>query len=156
MALQPGTKAPDFRLPSTEGGELALSDLRGKLVVLYFYPKDSTPGCTQEACDFRDRDAAIRKAGAVVIGVSKDSIASHDRFRKKYELPFALLSDADNAVATAYGVFGEKNMYGRKVLGTIRSTFLIDAEGVILRTWSPVKVAGHAEEVLEAVRAARR
>ena len=152
MALQPGTQAPDFRLPSTEGKELSLADFRGKKVVLYFYPKDSPPGCTQESCDFRDRDAELRKAGAVVLGVSKDSLASHDRFRAKYELPFPLLSDPDNALANAYGAFGEKNMYGRKVMGTIRSTFLIDEKGVIERTWSPVKVAGHAEAVLAAVR----
>jgi len=152
MALQPGQKAPDFRLPSTDGGELALSELRGKKVVLYFYPKDSTPGCTQESCDFRDRDEAIRAAGAVVLGVSKDSIASHERFRAKYDLPFPLLSDADNRVAMAYGAYGEKNMYGKKVMGTIRSTFLIDEKGVIERVWSPVKVPGHAEAVLAAVR----
>jgi len=152
MALQPGQKAPDFRLPSTDGGELALSELRGKKVVLYFYPKDSTPGCTQESCDFRDRDAEIQAAGAVVLGISKDSIASHDRFRAKYDLPFALLSDADSRVATAYGAFGEKKMYGRTMMGTIRSTFLIDEEGIIRRSWSPVKVAGHADAVLAAVR----
>jgi peroxiredoxin Q/BCP len=154
MALQPGEKAPDFRLPSTDGGELSLGDLKGKKVVLYFYPKDSTPGCTTESCDFRDRDEAIRAAGAVVLGVSKDSLASHEKFRAKYELPFTLLTDKESQVATAYGAFGEKNMYGKKVMGTIRSTFLIDEKGVIERTWSPVKVAGHAEAVLAAVRGA--
>ena len=154
MALQEGTQAPDFRLPSTSGGEVSLSDFRGRKVVLYFYPKDSTPGCTQESCDFRDRDEEMQKLGAVVLGVSKDSLASHDRFRAKYELPFDLLSDPESQVATAYGAFGEKNMYGKKVMGTIRSTFLIDEEGVIARAWSPVRVKGHAEEVLEAVRAA--
>jgi peroxiredoxin Q/BCP len=131
---------------------LSLGDLKGKKVVLYFYPKDSTPGCTTESCDFRDRDEAIRAAGAVVIGVSKDSLASHEKFRAKYELPFTLLTDKESQVATAYGAFGEKNMYGKKVMGTIRSTFLIDEKGVIERTWSPVKVAGHAEAVLAAVR----
>lgn len=152
MALQPGTQAPPFRLAATGGGEIALEDLRGKKVVLYFYPRDATPGCTTEACDFRDRHEEILREGAVVLGISKDSIASHDRFRAKHALPFPLLSDPDNEVAKAYGAFGEKTMYGRKVLGTIRSTFLIDERGVILRTWSPVKVAGHADEVLAAVR----
>lgn len=152
MALQPGTKAPAFRLPASTGGEIGLDDLRGRKVVLYFYPKDSTPGCTQEACDFRDRDAALQGQGAVVLGVSKDSLASHEKFRAKYELPFPLLSDPDNAVANAFGAYGEKTMYGKKVLGTIRSTFLIDENGVIERTWSPVKVAGHADEVLAALR----
>ena len=152
MALQPGAEAPAFRLPATTGEEISLEDLRGRKVVLYFYPKDSTPGCTQEACDFRDRDEALQGAGVVVLGVSKDSLASHDKFRAKYELPFPLLTDQDNAVATAYGAFGEKNMYGRKVLGTIRSTFLIDENGTIQRTWSPVRVAGHADDVLAAIK----
>ncbi len=152
MALQPGTPAPPFRLPATTGGEIALEDLRGKKVVLYFYPKDSTPGCTQEACDFRDRDAEMQREGVVVLGVSKDSLASHDKFKAKYELPFPLLSDKDTAVANAYGAYGEKTMYGKKVLGTIRSTFLIDEQGRIARIWSPVKVAGHADQVLAAVR----
>lgn len=152
MALEAGAKAPPFRLPATTGGELSLADFRGKKVVLYFYPKDSTPGCTQESCDFRDVNSEIEAAGAVVLGVSKDSLASHDKFKAKYELPFPLLSDRDNALATAFGAYGEKTMYGKKVMGTIRSTFLIDENGTIERAWSPVKVAGHADEVLAAVR----
>lgn len=152
MALAAGTMAPDFRLPSTTGSEIGLSDLRGKKVVLYFYPRDSTPGCTTESCDFRDRHDALEQEGAVVLGVSKDSLASHEKFRTKYELPFPLLTDADNAVATLYEAYGEKMMYGKKVMGTIRSTYLIDEEGKIAAVWSPVRVAGHAEEVLAVVR----
>jgi thioredoxin-dependent peroxiredoxin len=152
MALQPGAAAPSFQLPSTEGRELSLADFAGKKVVIFFYPRDSTPGCTQEACDFRDAEAALQAAGAVVLGISKDSLASHAKFRANHELGFPLLTDEGNLVATAYGAFGEKTMYGKKVMGTIRSTFLIDEKGVIERTWSPVKVAGHAEAVLAAVR----
>ncbi len=146
-----GQKAPAFSLPSTSGSKVSLGDLAGKQVVLYFYPRDNTPGCTVEACDFRDRDAALRKAGAVVLGVSSDSLKSHDGFRAKHGLPFDLLVDADNAVAKAYGAYGEKLMYGKKVMGTVRSTFLIDAAGKLAAIWSPVKVAGHAEEVLAAL-----
>jgi peroxiredoxin Q/BCP len=147
-----GQKAPAFSLPSTSGATVSLGDFAGKQVVLYFYPRDNTPGCTVEACDFRDRDAALRQAGAVVLGVSSDSLKSHEGFRSKHKLSFDLLVDADNAVAKAYGAHGEKLMYGKKVVGTIRSTFLIDASGRIAAVWSPVKVAGHAEEVLSAVR----
>ncbi len=146
-----GQKAPAFSLPSTSGSKVSLGDFAGKQVVLYFYPRDNTPGCTVEACDFRDRDAALRKAGAVVLGVSSDSLKSHDGFRAKHGLPFDLLVDADNAVAKAYGAYGEKLMYGKKVMGTVRSTFLIDAAGKLAAIWSPVKVAGHAEEVLAAL-----
>lgn len=117
-------------------------------MILYFYPKDSTPGCTREACDFRDRTAQLQKAGAVVFGVSKDSLASHEKFIESQELPFELLSDSDNAVGKAYGTFGEKIMYGKKVIGTIRSTFLIDEKGKLAAVWSPVKVDGHADAVL--------
>ena len=150
-----GQSAPAFSLPSTSGSTVSLRDFAGKQVVLYFYPRDNTPGCTVEACDFRDRDAALRKAGAVVLGVSSDSLKSHDGFRAKHGLAFDLLVDADNAVAKSYGAHGEKVMYGKKVMGTIRSTFLIDAKGKLAAIWSPVKVAGHAEEVLAAVLGAK-
>lgn len=146
--LKPGDPAPDFELPTTAGAGTALKDLRGRKVVLYFYPKDQTQGCTTEACDFRDHSSRIRLAGAEVLGVSKDSLGSHERFREKYDLPFDLLSDPDNSVATAYGAYGEKTMYGRKVMGTIRSTFLIDEKGKIEAVWSPVRVKGHVEKVL--------
>jgi peroxiredoxin Q/BCP len=152
MALTVGSKAPDFKLPSTEGKDVSLKDLRGKKVVLYFYPKDDTPGCTREACGFRDNFARVKSAGAVVYGVSKDSMASHDKFRDKYELPFPLLSDAGNEVAKEYGAFGEKTMYGKKVTGTIRSTYLIGEDGKIEAVWSPVKVDGHVDKVLVALK----
>jgi peroxiredoxin Q/BCP len=120
--------------------------------VLYFYPKDDTPGCTREACDFRDNLARLRREGATVLGVSKDSLASHGKFRSKYQLPFDLLSDEDNSVARAYGAYGEKTMYGKKILGTIRSTYLIDENGRVDTVWSPVKVDGHVEQVLDRLR----
>ncbi|AKU90609.1 thioredoxin-dependent thiol peroxidase [Vulgatibacter incomptus] len=148
MALRAGDRAPAFDLPSTSGEKVSLEGLRGRKVVLFFYPKDQTPGCTREACDFRDRYDALRAAGAEVFGISKDSIASHGRFREKQALPYPLLSDADSAVATAYGAFGMKTLYGKQILGTIRSTFLIDEKGMIEAAWSPVKVDGHAEAVL--------
>ncbi|MGH9324897.1 MAG: thioredoxin-dependent thiol peroxidase [Vicinamibacteria bacterium] len=146
--LKPGDTAPSFRLASTGGREVSSSKLKRKKFVLYFYPKDDTPGCTREACDFRDNLGRIRREGVEVFGVSKDSLASHARFREKYGLPFALLSDDDNGVAKAYGAFGEKSMYGRKILGTIRSTFLVDEKGKIEALWSPVKVDGHVDRVL--------
>jgi thioredoxin-dependent peroxiredoxin len=152
MALTPGTKAPAFSLPSTSGGEVSLAKLKGKKVVLYFYPRDSTPGCTIEACDFRDNLARVKAAGAEVFGVSKDSLESHEKFRGKYSLPFPLLSDADNEVATAFGAYGKKLMYGKPVVGTIRSTFVIDEQGKIEHVWSPVRVAGHVDKVLAALR----
>lgn len=152
MALRAGDKAPPFQLPSTTGEDVSLDSLRGRKVVLFFYPKDETPGCTREACDFRDLHEAIGEAGAAIFGISKDSIASHERFQKNHELPYPLLTDADNAVATEYGAYGTKTMYGKKVTGTIRSTFIIDEEGVISAVWSPVgKVEGHAEKVLVAL-----
>jgi peroxiredoxin Q/BCP len=149
--IKEGRKAPDFTLSSSKGGEVTLKDLRGKPVVLYFYPKDDTPGCTREACAFRDTQARIKKTGAVVLGVSPDSVASHEKFRDKYELNFSLLSDPDKAVAKKYGAFGEKVMYGKKVTGMIRSTFVIDEEGVVRKVFPRVKVDGHAEQVLEAL-----
>jgi peroxiredoxin Q/BCP len=150
--LKTGDKAPSFKLASTTGGEVSSSELKGRKFVLYFYPKDDTPGCTREACDFRDNLARLRREGVEVLGVSKDSIASHGKFRTKYDLPFDLLSDEDNAVARAYGAYGEKSMYGKKVLGTIRSTYLIDENGRVDAVWSPVKVDGHVERVLERLR----
>lgn len=148
MALTVGTKAPDFKLPSTAGGEVSLSSLKGKTFVLYFYPKDDTPGCTVEACDFRDNLARVQAKGALVFGVSKDTLASHEKFQTKYSLPFPLLSDAGSTVALAYGAFGKKLMYGRAVEGTIRSTYVVGKSGVIEHVWSPVRVKGHADAVL--------
>jgi thioredoxin-dependent peroxiredoxin len=150
--IEEGKKAPDFELPSSEGGEVKLKDLRGKTVVLYFYPKDDTPGCTREACAFRDNQAALKKKGVVVLGVSGDSIASHDKFKAKYKLNFPLLSDPDKAVAKKYGAWGEKVLYGKESVGMIRSTFVIDGEGVVRKVFPRVKVDGHAEKVLEAVK----
>ena len=149
--IEEGKKAPDFKLASSEGGEVSLKGLRGKTVVVYFYPKDDTPGCTRQACAFRDSQAALKKEGVVVLGVSGDSIASHEKFKAKYKLNFPLLSDPDKAVAKKYGAWGEKVLYGRKSVGMIRSTFVIDAEGVVRKVFPRVKVDGHADKVLEAV-----
>jgi peroxiredoxin Q/BCP len=148
-----GRVAPKFKLPSSEGGEIRLEDLKGKAVVLYFYPKDDTPGCTREACAFRDSQTAIKKKGAVVLGVSGDSLDAHAKFKAKYKLNFPLLSDPDKAVAKKYGAWGEKVMYGKKVTGMIRSTFVIDKEGVVSKVFPRVRVDGHAEKVLEALEA---
>jgi peroxiredoxin Q/BCP len=148
-----GRVAPKFKLPSSEGGELRLEDLKGKAVVLYFYPKDDTPGCTREACAFRDSQTAIKKKGAVVLGVSGDSLDAHAKFKAKYKLNLPLLSDPDKAVAKKYGAWGEKVMYGKKVTGMIRSTFVIDKEGVVSKVFPRVRVDGHAEKVLEALEA---
>ena len=145
--------APDFTLPVTGGGEISLSDLRGKAVVLYFYPRDDTPGCTKEAVGFSENLEAFADAGAVVFGVSRDTMAKHDRFAAKHTLTVPLLADIDGAVTEAYGVWVEKNMYGKKSMGIERATYLIDASGNIARIWRKVKVAGHVEEVLDAVRA---
>jgi peroxiredoxin Q/BCP len=153
MSLEIGDKAPDFTLPTDGGGKVSLKELKGKAVILYFYPKDDTSGCTAEACGFRDALPNFGKTGAAVIGVSKDSPASHDRFKKKYKLPFTLASDEDTAIAQRYGVWVEKSMYGRKYMGTDRSTFLIDGKGVIRGLWRKVKVPGHVDEVLKAVKA---
>lgn len=150
--LQVGDAAPDFTATDGNGHPISLSGLRGKRVVLYFYPKDMTPGCTQEACDFRDRYAELQAAGAVLLGVSPDSGKSHARFAEKYALPFPLLSDEDHRIAISYGVWKEKSMYGKTYMGIERSTFLIDAEGRIARIWPKVKVAGHGDEVLAAIR----
>ncbi len=150
--LAPGRKAPPFSLASDAGEPVTLAGLKGKKVVLYFYPKDDTTGCTVEACEFRDHWSAVRKAGAVVLGVSPDGVASHARFRKKFDLPFPLLADEGHAVAERYGVWGEKSMYGRKYFGIHRTTFVIDEQGTIVKIFEKVKPKGHAAEVLEAVR----
>jgi peroxiredoxin Q/BCP len=146
--LTEGTLAPDFTLPSDGGSEVTLSDYRGKKVVLYFYPKDNTSGCTTEACNFRDDYSEIIAAGAVVLGVSPDTVTSHDKFKLKFELPFALLSDPDHRVAEMYGAWGEKKMYGKTYMGILRSTFVIDQEGRIIKVFPKVKVKDHSQEVL--------
>ena len=151
--LQPGDKAPHFALPSDEGGEIRLADLAGRIVVLYFYPKDDTSGCTSEAKAFSASIEAFDKAGAVIVGVSKDPVKSHAKFRQKHELTVRLGADEDGRTVEAYGVWVEKSMYGRKYMGIERATFLIDAAGVIRRIWRKVSVTGHADEVLAAVRA---
>lgn len=148
-----GKKAPAFALESSDGDKVKLSGLSGKVVVLYFYPRDNTPGCTLEAQEFRDAVPALAKLGATVIGVSKDSIDSHCKFRDKYKLSFPLLSDPDGKVLEAYGAWGDKMMYGKKMKGIIRSTVLIDKSGKIARHWAKVSVKGHVAEVVEAVKA---
>jgi len=140
-------------MPTDGGGAVTLSALKGKAVILYFYPKDDTTGCTAEACGFRDAEADFSGAEATVIGVSKDSVASHDKFKKKHGLTFTLASDQDTRVCEDYGVWAEKSMYGRTYFGIVRTTFLIDKEGVIQRVWNKVKVAGHVAEVLQAAAA---
>jgi peroxiredoxin Q/BCP len=148
-----GKKVPAFKLPATGDKKLGLADFKGRKLVLYFYPKDDTPGCTTEGQGFRDHYKAFQKAGAEIVGVSRDSIASHEKFKAKYEFPFELISDADETLCTIFNVIREKNMYGRKVMGVERSTFLIDEKGVLRHEWRKVKVAGHVEAVLEAVKA---
>ncbi|HUJ63252.1 MAG TPA: peroxiredoxin [Kofleriaceae bacterium] len=150
--LEVGKKAPAFTLESSDGGKVKLADLAGKVVVLYFYPRDNTPGCTLEAQDFRDAVPALGKLGATVIGVSKDSIASHCKFRDKYKLSFPLLSDADGKVLEAYGAWGDKVMYGKKMKGVIRSTVVIDKTGKVAHHWPKVSVKGHVAEVVDVVK----
>ena len=152
-ALKVGDKAPDFSLPSATGQTITLKSLRGKHVVLYFYPKDDTPGCTKEACSFRDEITQIEKAHAVVLGVSTDGLASHQKFSKKHGLPFALLSDESLVVAKAYGVYKQKSMYGRTYWGIERSTFVIDERGKLTAIFRKVKVDGHVEQVMTALKA---
>lgn len=151
--VEPGKKAPDFKLPTDGGGNIALKDLRGRKVVLYFYPKDDTPGCTTEACGFRDSLPDFAKVDAAIIGISRDSVARHDRFKAKYELPFTLASDEDGKVCEAYGTWIEKSLYGRRYMGIDRATFLIDEKGILRGAWRKVKVKGHVEEVLAAAQA---
>jgi peroxiredoxin Q/BCP len=151
MAIEEGKKAPAFTLEDASGAEVSLADFEGQHVIVYFYPKDDTPGCTKEACGFRDLYRAIEKHDAVVLGISPDGAASHAKFTKKYKLPFVLLSDPDKKVMTKYGAWGEKVLYGKKSVGMIRSTFVIDAEGVVRRVFPRVKVDGHDAQVLAAL-----
>jgi peroxiredoxin Q/BCP len=148
MTLEIGDKAPDFTLETDDNKTVTLSQLRGKKVVLYFYPKDNTPGCTKEACDFRDNFAAFKKQGAEVFGISKDSAKAHTNFKTKFTLPFTLLVDDNADVCEAYGVINKKSLFGKTFLGIQRSTFLIDEKGVIRAIWRKVKVPGHVEQVL--------
>ena len=150
--IEEGKKAPAFSLKDQTGKTVKLSDFAGKNVVLYFYPKDNTPGCTTEACDFRDQHTKLEKAGAVVLGVSPDAEKTHAKFVGKFGLPFTLLADTEHQVAEKYGSWGQKSLYGRKFLGIIRSTFLIGSDGKVAKVWPKVKVAGHVDEVLEAVK----
>ena len=150
--IEEGKKAPAFTLKNQDGKAVKLSDFAGKNVVLYFYPKDNTPGCTTEACDFRDQHGKLEKAGAVVLGVSPDAEKTHLKFAGKFGLPFTLLADPEHEVAEKYGSWGEKTLYGRKFMGIIRSTFLIGSDGKVAKVWPKVKVAGHVDEVLEAVK----
>jgi peroxiredoxin Q/BCP len=149
--LQIGDKAPDFTAVTDSGEKIRLKDFRGKKVILYFYPKDDTPGCTKEACDFRDHAAAFEKKGAVVLGVSVDSVGSHVKFKSKYGLNFPLISDEDHSIVEAYGVWKEKSMYGKKYMGVERTTFVIDEKGKIRQIYEKVKVDGHAAALLDTV-----
>lgn len=152
MSVEVGKKAPDFTARTDGGGKIKLSEFNGRKVILYFYPKDDTSGCTSEACAFRDAKPNFSRAKAAVIGVSRDSAASHDKFKKKYDLNFPLVSDEDGKICEKYGTWVEKSMYGRKYMGIERATFLIDEKGVIRSAWHKVKVPGHADDVLAAVK----
>jgi len=149
--IEEGEKAPAFNLPTDNGQKVRLSDYAGHSVVLYFYPKDDTPGCTKEACAFRDSASSLKKTGAVVLGVSTDDVASHAKFRDKYRLNFPLLADVDHTVAAKYGAWREKNMYGKKSMGIQRSTFLIDPQGKVAKVWKRVQTDGHDQQVLQAL-----
>ncbi len=147
--LEVGTVAPDFTLPDQDGNQVSLKSFRGQKVVLYFYPKDNTTGCTKQACNFGELFPQFREKGAVVLGVSKDSVASHKKFQEKYNLPFTLLSDTELKVLQAYDVWQEKNMYGKKTMGVVRSTYLIDEKGVIVKAFGKVKAAENPQQMLE-------
>lgn len=153
MSLELDKAAPDFTLPTDGGGTVSLAGLRGRAAIIYFYPKDDTPGCTSEACDFRDRMPDFSRINAAIIGVSKDSVRAHDRFKQKHALPFTLASDKEGGMCEAYGAWVEKSMYGRKYMGIQRMTVLIDKAGIVRGLWPKVKIRGHAEEVLAAARA---
>jgi peroxiredoxin Q/BCP len=155
MSVEVGDKAPDFTLPADSGGTVSLKALKGKTVVLYFYPKDDTSGCTAEACAFRDALPDFSKVKAEIVGVSRDSVASHDKFKTKFKLPFPLAADETGKVCQAYGVWVEKSMYGRKYMGIGRASFLIDSKGIVRQVWRKVKVPGHAKEVLKAAHAVK-
>ena len=150
-SLEVGDKAPDFSAPVTDGTIVSLKDYKGKKLVLYFYPKDDTSGCTKESCSFRDNLARVRKKGAEILGVSADSVKSHQKFTEKFDLSFPLLSDESKDVVKAYGVWQEKSMYGRKYMGIVRTTFIIDERGKIARIFEKVNVEGHTDEVLDAL-----
>lgn len=154
--VEPGQPAPDFTLPNQHGENVTLSELKGAPVVLYFYPRDDTPGCTREACAFRDARTQYEEAGAHVIGVSPDTPQSHQKFAQKYDLPFTLVSDPEHQVCEQYGVWKEKNLYGKKSMGVERSTFVIDRDGIVRKVFRRVKVDGHSDAVLEAIEAAGR
>lgn len=149
MTLQIGKTAPDFTLPGSNGKNVSLSDFRGKKVILYFYPKNMTPTCTQQACDFRDYSAEIQKAGAEIVGISPNPISSHETFINKYSLPFLLLADEDKKVCSLYGVWKLKKMYGREYMGVERSTFLIDEDGKLIEEWRKVRIKGHIDKILQ-------
>jgi len=149
--LKAGQPVPDFELPATNGGTIRLSDYRGRKVILYFYPKDMTTACTQESCDFRDANATFEDKNAIVLGISTDELKRHYKFTEKNELPFLLLADTEHRVCELYGVWQEKQLYGRKYMGIVRSTFLIDEKGILLQEWRNIKVKGHVENVKQAL-----
>lgn len=153
MTLEVGDKVPDLKLPASGGKEINLKDYKGRNLVVYFYPKDNTPGCTQEGQDFRDLFKDFQKAGADIVGVSKDSLRSHENFISKFKFPFPLIADTEQELCDAFGVIVEKSMYGKKYIGIDRSTWVFDKKGVLKKVWRGVKVKGHAAEVLEAVQA---
>ncbi|WP_438943389.1 thioredoxin-dependent thiol peroxidase [Paenibacillus roseus] len=152
QVLKVGEPVPEITLPAANGEQVSLSDFRGKKVILYFYPKDNTPTCTEQSCGFRDAYGDIEDSGAVVIGVSTDDVKSHKKFIEKYELPFVLLADTEHEACEAYGVWQLKKMYGKEYMGIVRSTFLIDEEGRLLREWRKVRLKGHLEQVLESLK----